>query len=179
MQDTNYRAEHAPVRERPGREDEAPPQEPGGKPRPRRTVRRIFIGFFLGRALIAFGIYRILTQSSPSNHPANSARSAPQPVGAASVGAGDIRIIVDALGTVTPLATVTIKTQINGQLTSVGFNEGQIVKKGDFLAQIDQRPYQLAQAQYEGQLVHDQGARPSQDGPGSLAVGAAGAESAS
>ncbi len=158
MRDTGYRAEHAPVRERPGREDEprpAPPG-PGGAPQPRGRGARLVVWLMLG-ALVAFGIYRFLTQPHPAQ-PANSARTAsPQPVGAAPVGNGDIRIIVDALGTVTPLATVTVKTQINGQLTDVGFTEGQIVKKGDFLAQIDQRPYQLAQAQYEGQLVHDQG----------------------
>jgi multidrug efflux system membrane fusion protein len=81
----------------------------------------------------------------------------PQSVGAATIGTGDIRIIVNALGTVTPIATVTVQTQIDGQLTEVAFTEGQTVKKGDFLAQIDQRPYQLLQAQYEGQLARDQG----------------------
>ena len=50
-------------------------------------------------------------------------------------------ITIDALGTVTPLATVTIRTQISGKLMSVGFQEGQLVKTGDFLAQIDPRPY--------------------------------------
>ena len=80
-----------------------------------------------------------------------------QPVGAATIGQGDIRVVVNALGTVTPVATVTVQTQINGQLLEVGFTEGQLVKKGDFLAQIDPRPYELQQAQFEGQLAHDQG----------------------
>jgi membrane fusion protein, multidrug efflux system len=80
-----------------------------------------------------------------------------QSVGAATVGTGNIRVIVNALGTVTPLATVTVQTQIDGQLTQVGFTEGQLIQKGDFLAQIDQRPYEILKAQYEGQLAHDQG----------------------
>jgi multidrug efflux system membrane fusion protein len=80
-----------------------------------------------------------------------------QSVGAATVTLGNIRVIVSALGTVTPLATVTVQTQISGQLTQVGFTEGQMVQKGDFLAQIDQRPYEILKAQYEGQLAHDQG----------------------
>jgi membrane fusion protein, multidrug efflux system len=51
---------------------------------------------------------------------------------------------------------VTVKTQINGYLTEVAFQEGQMVKKGDFLAQIDPRPYQVALEQAQGQLAKDQ-----------------------
>jgi multidrug efflux system membrane fusion protein len=80
-----------------------------------------------------------------------------QTVGAATAALGDVRVILNELGTVTPLATVTVQTQINGQLTDVGFTEGQLVKKGDFLAQIDPRPYEYLKEQYEGQLAHDQG----------------------
>ncbi len=70
--------------------------------------------------------------------------------------AGDIPVTFDALGTVTPLANVTVRTQISGQLMALGFHEGQTVAKGDFLAQVDPRPFQVALEQDEGQLARDQ-----------------------
>jgi multidrug efflux system membrane fusion protein len=95
--------------------------------------------------------------ATPQGLSGRAAQSAPQPVGAATAGLGDIRIIVNALGTVTPVATITLTTQISGQLTEVRFKEGQHVKSGDFMAQIDPRPYEAAEEQAEGQLIHDQG----------------------
>jgi multidrug efflux system membrane fusion protein len=83
-------------------------------------------------------------------------RSRPSvPVVTAPVSTGDLPVTLTELGTVTPLATVTVKTQINGRLVSVGFQEGRLVKTGDFLAQIDPRPYQIALEQAEAQLVRD------------------------
>ncbi|TXN19922.1 MdtA/MuxA family multidrug efflux RND transporter periplasmic adaptor subunit [Methylobacterium sp. WL9] len=79
-----------------------------------------------------------------------------QAVGIATVATGDMPIVLQGLGTVTPLATVTVKSQISGYLTEIGFREGQTVKKGDYLAQIDQRPYEALLAQYLGQLARDQ-----------------------
>jgi multidrug efflux system membrane fusion protein len=89
--------------------------------------------------------------------PGRAGSTAPQPVGAATIDTGNIRIVLNELGTVTSLDTVTVLTQISGQLTQVGYQEGQIVKKGDFLAQIDPRPYQAALEQAQGTLAHDQG----------------------
>jgi multidrug efflux system membrane fusion protein len=74
----------------------------------------------------------------------------------ATVEKGNMPITLSQLGTVTPLAMVTVKTQISGYLMQVAFKEGQMVNKGDFLAQIDPRPYQVALAQAEGQLAKDQ-----------------------
>jgi len=95
----------------------------------------------------------------PENQPKTVGRSqfgGPVPVGVATVQKGNMPVTLTGLGTVTPLATVTVKTQINGYLTEVAFQEGQMVKKGDFLAQIDPRPYQVALEQAEGQLAKDQ-----------------------
>ena len=78
------------------------------------------------------------------------------PVAVVTAQKGSIPISVDALGTVTPLATVTVRTQIAGQLAEVAFKEGQTVQAGDFLAQIDPRPYQLQLAQAQGALQKDQ-----------------------
>jgi multidrug efflux system membrane fusion protein len=113
----------------------------------------VLIALMLGCYLIV----RMLSSPRPVGNTGGNAQVAPQLVGAATIGRGDIRVIVNALGTVTPIATVTVQTQINGQLQDVAFKEGQMVKTGDFLAQVDPRPYQLLQAQYEGQLARDQG----------------------
>ena len=98
------------------------------------------------------------TQQAPKSATAGRrAQGAPQPVGFATIDTGDIRIILNELGTVTSLDTITVQTQISGQLQAYGFTEGQMVKKGDFLAQIDPRPYQAALDQARGTLAHDQG----------------------
>ncbi len=80
----------------------------------------------------------------------------PQPVSVATATQGEMPIVLSALGTVTPLASVTVKTQLSGYLQSVAFQEGQIVKKGDVLAQIDPRPYQVALENAEGTHARDE-----------------------
>lgn len=100
---------------------------------------------------------RNIETATPVAQLKKSDRGGAQPVGVATVGRRDVHVILNALGTVTPLATVTVVSQISGVLQEVGFVEGQKVKKGDFLAQIDDRPYRAQKAQYEGQLARDQG----------------------
>jgi len=80
----------------------------------------------------------------------------PSTVGSARATSGDVPIYLYGLGTVTPAQTVTVHTQITGQLFSVNFKEGQLVKKGQLLALIDPRPYQQALLQAEGNLARDQ-----------------------
>jgi membrane fusion protein, multidrug efflux system len=69
---------------------------------------------------------------------------------------GDIGIYLNALGTVTPVYTVAVTGRVQGEITQVYYHEGQMVRKGDPLIEIDPRPYQAALTQVEGQLAHDQ-----------------------
>lgn len=78
------------------------------------------------------------------------------PVGLATVAKGDIPVVLRALGTVTPINTVNVKTQITGQLVEVLFKEGQLVKQGELLAVVDPRPYDVALQQATGQMQRDE-----------------------
>jgi multidrug efflux system membrane fusion protein len=110
--------------------------------------------------VVAAGWY-ITTQNS-STQQAGGGRGGrfgqgqPVPVGIAAAAKADIPIVIRALGTVTPLANVTIKTQITGQLVRVEFTEGQAVTKGDLLALVDPRPYEVALQNAQGTLAKDE-----------------------
>jgi multidrug efflux system membrane fusion protein len=80
----------------------------------------------------------------------------PMPVVATTSHKGDIGVYYSGLGAVTPLAMVTVRTRVNGQLMSIRYREGDTVHQGDLLAEIDDGPYQAALTQAQGQLMRDQ-----------------------
>jgi len=99
----------------------------------------------------------LLTPKAGTNAPAGGrfASSGPMPVVTASARSGDMPITLIGLGAVTPLATVTVQSQISGQIMKIPFKEGDKVKIGDPLFLIDPRPYEVALEQAEGALARD------------------------
>ena len=134
-----------------------PPDNAAAKNKPRRRRWPWVVAALLALlAIIVF--YRLHNGASTA---AKNGAVAKQPASAAiTVGqskTGNINIYVDALGTVTPVYTVSLYSQITGQVTVVHYTEGQMVKKGDPLIDIDPRPYESTLTQAQGTLEHDQG----------------------
>src|SRR5580658_9722730 len=123
-----------------------------GDGRGRKMLWWIIGGIVLLVLILIGARYRAATPPATGR----SGFNGPLTVGVASVSKGDIPITINALGTVTPLATVTVHPQINGPLVKIAFTEGQIVKAGELLAEIDPRPFQAALDQAVGQLKRDQ-----------------------
>lgn len=111
-------------------------------------------------ALIALAVVGILYYQRHSNGDASKAKAAAPPravpITTASTHQGDIGVYVEALGAVTPVYTVTVTSRVQGQIMEVHYTEGQMVKKGEPLLEIDPRPYEASLTQVEGQLAHDQ-----------------------
>ena len=83
-------------------------------------------------------------------------RDANVPVVAVPAATADVGVLLDGLGSVTPIATVTVRSRIEGQLMRLNFKEGQLVRQGDLLAEIDPRAAQVQLATAEGTLARDQ-----------------------
>src|SRR5215472_11731533 len=125
--------------------------------RPRRRSRlRPFLWLLLIFAIIGAAVWYFPRPHPEAKNTTRPVAGAPVPVGVALVKKGDMPVMLSQLGTVIPLAMVTVKTQISGYLTEVAFQEGQMVNKGDFLTQIDPRPYQVLLEQVQAQFAKDQ-----------------------
>src|SRR6202050_813506 len=128
---------------------------PGG-PDQGRSRKRLWwtIGIIALVLLLLIGLRYRASMSTPPG--GRFGAGGPISVGVGKVTTGDVPITVNELGTVTPLATVTVHPQITGPLVKIAFTEGQSVKAGDLLVLIDPRPFQAAVDQAAGQLKRDQ-----------------------
>ena len=124
-----------------------------GTPPPGRRRRwgRIAIGSILILGLIALYVHWKARSNS-----ATRPTVPPVMISTATANSGDIGVYVNALGTVTPLNTVSLTARVSGQISKVEYQEGQRVHIGDPLVEIDPAPFQAAVTQAEGQLARDQ-----------------------
>jgi multidrug efflux system membrane fusion protein len=139
---------------RPSPERERPRQtEPVVLPRaPRRRWPWIAA---LAVVLVGVYLFRGRAPQEGAGAPGAKGGAPPVPVVASPAREGDLPVYLNALGTVTAFNTVTVKSRVDGQLVKIDFQEGQLVKEGDLLAQVDPRPFEVQLTQAQGALARD------------------------
>ena len=120
--------------------------------------KKLLLGFLVVLLAAAGGYAWLQKKDEPKAAvPAKGpGKGGPTPVVAAPARSGEIDLIINGLGTVTPLRTVTVRSRVDGELMKVLFQEGQAVKEGQLLAEIDPRNFQVQLEQAQGQLAKDQ-----------------------
>ncbi len=150
MDDHTSARSEAPFRTGGRSEAPLPEDDLATQARPRRGRGRPLVILLAILLVVGLFLWR------PWAHRAVHAGAAPpQPVAVATIASGDIDVVLTELGTVTPLATVIVQSQISGYLQQVLFHEGQDVRRGDLLALVDPRPYQVLLEQYQAQILRD------------------------
>ena len=136
-----------------------PPDLKRGKAKPKKKSR--WVTWLVVIIILGIGGYfvrqRLAAKADPSAVAGAGARgaNAPVPVVVAVARKGALPVHLAGLGSVSPLNTVTVKSRVDGQLIKVAFQEGQFVKAGDLLAEIDPRPFEVVLAQMNAQYARD------------------------
>jgi len=157
------------IRRRPSdiREDkraEEPPS-PTFEPDEPRTGRRRWWPWLLAAVVVLLGVYLLARHNSGTKSETatgkpgaggQSGAGRPVPVLAATAKTKDMGVYLTGLGTVVPLNTATVKSRVDGQLLRIAFKEGQVVRPGALLAELDPRPFQVQLMQAEGQKAKDE-----------------------
>jgi multidrug efflux system membrane fusion protein len=140
------------------------PVVPGSSgPPPGEKPRSFWWVWLLLLAAAGYGAYRWYPQMTATESTGKSGKGGAAgaggravPVVVATARKGDMPVYINGLGTVTALNTVTVRSRVDGELMNVAYQEGQYVKAGDLLAEIDPRPYQAQLELAQGQLARDQ-----------------------
>lgn len=113
-------------------------------------------GFYFQHSSVALGAKFGADNGKGKGKRGHDDRDTPSAVSVETTSKADFPVYLSGLGTVTALRTVTVRPRVDGELVRISFNEGQMLKEGDLLAEIDPRPFQVQLQQAEGQLLRDQ-----------------------
>ncbi len=135
------------------RESDAPPAQHAVRVGRRPTLRIALLSMLL--VVLAIGVVLVLRRQAAAKNEA-PAPSPPVTVTIATARAGDLGVYLEAIGTVTPVYTSSVTSQVTGLVVAVHYTEGQRIEKGGALIDIDPRPFQATLLQAQGALVHDE-----------------------